>query len=397
MFWYNVNTIKNIKMKKHLLLSIKTTLFLLMALLINFSSVYTPADVAKAESINSLRAQVAELEKQIRENSEKAADMATEADSLKKKIADYDFQISGVERQIQLTDLKIKELEQQLISTQDELERQKDLLKTALVALYKRGDASSLELIVGSQSFTQFVNEQEYLARLKVGIQKSTEKVIELKQQITDNKKQQQDLQARQERQKSSLEQARVDRQNTLQYTKGQEANYRAMVEDLKKQQIEINRRIFAQSATSKFFPGDPNKGGYPAVWANAPMDTIVDTWGMLNRECVSYTAYKVAASGRKMPRNWPSYYYKYGPGHGGNARDWVGDAAIDGIPYDRTPKAGSIGILVAGTYGHAVYVERVLENNQVYISHYNYDYKGNYAEGILDYTKANWYFIHFP
>ena len=35
--------------------------------------------------------------------------------------------------------------------------------------------------------------------------------------------------------------------------------------------------------------PPSSGNGGYPAVWANAPMDSLVDSWGMYNRECMSY------------------------------------------------------------------------------------------------------------
>lgn len=352
-------------------------------------------NLVEAQSVSALRAQVAALEQQIRENSAKATQLASEADSLRKKVAEFDYQIAGVEAQIQLTELKIQQLEEELVAAEKELERQKELLKTTLVALYKKGDASSFELLVGSQSFAQFVNEQEYLERLKDGIQKSTEKVIALKEQIKVNKADQEKLLNEQEIQKSSLSAARQERQRVLDFTRGQESGYRQMVSNLRNQQIELNRQIFAQTS-SQNFAGDPNKGGYPLKWANIPMDTVFDTWGMYNRECVSYAAFKVASSGRNMPRNWPSYYYRYGPGHGGNARDWLGNARVDGIPFDKNPRAGDVGVLPVGTYGHVVYVERVLDDGRIYISHYNYDYRGNYAEAIIDPTRADWYFIHF-
>lgn len=387
---------KNIKIKKILNKFILTTTVVVVSVSgVNIFINTNKPNIVEAQSVSELRAQVAALEQQIRENSSKAAQLASEANSLQQKIAEFDNQIAGVEAQIQLTGLKIKQLEEELIAAQKELDRQKELLKTTLVALYKKGDISDFELLVGSQSFSQFVNEQEYLERLKEGIQKSTEKVIELKQQIQINKTEQEKLLKEQEDQKKALDSARAERQRVLDYTRGQESGYRQMVNDLKSQQIELNRKIFAQSSTQNF-AGDPNKGGYPAIWANAPMNSYVDTWGMFSRQCVSYAAFKVSQSGRNMPRNWPSYYYRYGPGHGGNARDWLGNAAIDGIPFDKNPRAGDVGVLPVGTYGHVVYVERVLDDGRIYISHYNYDWNGNYQEAIFDPRKADWYFIHF-
>src|SRR6185503_3867290 len=37
--------------------------------------------------------------------------------------------------------------------------------------------------------------------------------------------------------------------------------------------------------------------GGYPSVWCNSAQDSMVDSWGMYSRECVSYAAW--AASDR--------------------------------------------------------------------------------------------------
>lgn len=389
-------------MKRKVFSPLKVLLLSVTALVVVAGSAFMPKkQEVKAETVSELRAQAAALQAQIDANNAKAGELAKEADSLKKKIAEYDLQISQVATQIELTSVKIAELQDSLDKAQIELDRQKELLKTSLRALYKKGGASSFELLVGSESFTQFINEQDYLERLKSGIQTSTEKVIALKQQITEQKQEQEKLLTQQEAQKKALDASRAERQQVLDYTQGQESAYRDMANSLKQQQIDINRRIFAQSG-AQIFPGDPGKGGYPAYLANAPHDSIFDPWGMYNRECVSYAAWRVhndynlGRNSRDMPANWPSYWGMYGPGHGGNARDWIGDAQIDGIPYDRNPHVGDIAILQEGTYGHAAYVEQVLDGGRVYISQYNYDWNGNYSEAIINYTAANWYFIHF-
>ncbi len=379
----------------------RSILFSSLAVLFVFSATFMPKNQpAFAETTTELRAQAASLQSQINDNAAKAKALAAEADSLKRKIAEYDIQISGVSIQIELTGVKIAELEESLKQAQIELDRQKVLLKTAFRALYKKGDASSFELLVGSASFSQFINEQDYLERLKEGIQNSANKVIELKLQIKAQKEEQEKLLVEQEDQKNALDASRADRQEVLNYTKGQENNYRQLVSSLRQQQIDINHKIFAQS-NAQIFAGDPNKGGYPTYLANAAHDSLIDPWGMYNRECVSYAAWRVHSkfvlgqSSRDMPTNWPWYYGSYGKGYGGNARDWLGDAQVDGIPYDQSPRPGDIGILKSGEYGHAVYVEDVYDDGRIYISQYNYDWNGHYSEAIMT-PSSSWYFIHF-
>lgn len=115
---------------------------------------------------------------------------------------------------------------------------------------------------------------------------------------------------------------------------------------------------------------GDIKHGGYPAALENVRQDSIIDSWGMYNRECVSYAAWKVHQTYDSMP------YW----GGVGNANQWVGNAKAAGIPTGYTPKVGSVAILMNGYYGHAMWVEAV-SGDMIYVSQYNYDLHGHYSE----------------
>jgi surface antigen len=115
---------------------------------------------------------------------------------------------------------------------------------------------------------------------------------------------------------------------------------------------------------------GDPSHGEYPSKWDNAPQDSMVDSWGMYSRECVSYAAWKVYQTYGNMP------YW----GGVGNANQWVGDAKRAGIATGSTPQVHSVAISMAGYYGHAMWVEKV-SGDMIYVSQYNYDLHGHYSE----------------
>lgn len=119
---------------------------------------------------------------------------------------------------------------------------------------------------------------------------------------------------------------------------------------------------------------GDPNHGGYPAAWDNAAQDSRLDSWGMYNRECVSYVAWKVYQTYGFMP------YW----GGVGNANQWVRDARRADIPTGLTPVVHSVAISMSGYYGHAMWVEKV-SGNMIYVSQYNYDLRGHYSEMWVD------------
>lgn len=127
-------------------------------------------------------------------------------------------------------------------------------------------------------------------------------------------------------------------------------------------------------------YPPGVSGGGYPGRWANVPQDSVVDSWGMYNRECVSYTAFKVWQSGRHMP------YW----GGRGNAKQWP----YNGKPYDSNPRRGDVAISLAGYYGHAMYVEDVYPNGLIKVSQYNFYVRGEYSEMII--SKNGLLFVHF-
>jgi surface antigen len=136
-------------------------------------------------------------------------------------------------------------------------------------------------------------------------------------------------------------------------------------VGELRAQQAAANRKLGGSAVA-----GDPGHGGYPSNLDGAPQDSLVDPWGMYNRECVSYTAWKVYQTYGHMP------YW----GGRGNANQWPADAQADGITVSSTPRAHSVAISMNGYYGHAMWVEGV-SGNTIYVSQYNYDLAGHYSE----------------
>jgi len=125
----------------------------------------------------------------------------------------------------------------------------------------------------------------------------------------------------------------------------------------------------------------------YPANWANAPIDSVIDTWGMDNRESVSYTAWKVNETFGNMPYGW------------GNASQWTSNAQAAGITIGTTPKLHSVAIVPAYTHGtsssgFSAWVEAI-NDNQVTVSAYNQDSTGNYSVFTEPYSYFTTY-IYF-
>jgi surface antigen/peptidoglycan hydrolase CwlO-like protein len=338
-------------------------------------SVFTSGN-AKAATIGELQAQANALQAQVNDNNAKANALGAEADTLKGKIAEFDLQIQNADTQIQLITVKLQQLDEELKKAQLELDRQKSLLKASLQTLYKKGGASPVELIVGSDSFSQYINDQTYLERLKSGIQTSAEKVIALKQQIQTQQDEQKKLLTQQQEIRKNLEVSKAERQALLDATQGEEARYRSIASDLKEKQLAINREIISRS---QVLVG--SDGGYP--YKNAqPWDSgfyscpSFDPWGMCMRSCTSFTAWRVASTGRRMPGNFPV-------SAGGNATDWPRSARMNGISTGSEARQGAVAVW-HGYYGHVAYVEEIMDGGKLRVSEYNYVRDGAYDERLI-------------
>lgn len=334
----------------------------------------TPFSINKpvgATSISDLQAQTSRLEAQINASNSQANNLQRKGDSLKAAIADFDWRIAQMVRRIELTEKKIELLKRQQEKARKELERQKGLLRANVQALYKRGNASQVEMIVGSDNFAHYINSQEYLERIKQGIQTSAQKIVELKKRLAAQKKQQEQLLIEQKTTKASLNNARNKRANLLRITKGRESRYRTHSAQLEKQRQQILAEIVARSQVisgvgTGSYPWANYRAGSWSHYMSCEYGDDIDPWGYCYRQCVSFVAWRIYSTGRTPPK------------YLGNAENWPINS------YQ--PKVGAVAIWNNFGLGHVAYVEEVYGDGRVRISEYNASppYGGTYSQRII-------------
>jgi septal ring factor EnvC (AmiA/AmiB activator) len=236
------------------------TLFLAMLV---FTFTFSVSQVT-ANTVDELQAEKERLQVEIQQGEEKIEELAVRIDTLEGKIAQLNSEISLATREIELTEVKLEELEARLVKAEAELDRQKGLLRAALRALYARRGASTVELLIASDSFSDFINEQEYLERLQGAVKESAEKVIELRQQIKEEQGEQQFLLSQQQQQRGILNDKKAQQQTLLEKTGGEEAQYRELVRDRLNELEEAELALAAALASGSFkaVPVGPVLGG---------------------------------------------------------------------------------------------------------------------------------------
>ena len=375
--WYNSYVTEGIEL---IINKTKTTLIISVIFALVVSLVFTVSKPVKADQLDQ---QIAALNKKVRDATALADAKKSEVNTLKGKIASIEAEISAAQNQLDLTNLEIRKTQATIEKNNQEMERQKEILKENLRMIYKQGSISPLEVVASSKNLSDFVAQQQYLSAIKKKVDDNLDKIEQLKKEL-DQKKGQLNAQSQQQKEVvDGIAAKKAEQASILARTQGEEANYRNVIKEDNAKIAELKRQqaaIISSYSSNVQYGGS---GGYP--WANAPFpNSIPDPWGMYQRQCVSYTAWKVASSGRYMP------YW----GGRGNANQWDDNARAAGIPVDGNPRVGDVAVNNSGYFGHVMYVEAILGNGKVRVSQYNAGWDGRYS--ISDVSIAGLQFIHF-
>lgn len=319
--------------------------------------------------------------------------LGVEASSLSDAIYKLQAEIDSVQSTINENEAKMASLQGQIKAAEDELARQKDLLSQTIRQMYLEGDISTVEMLATSKNLSDFFDKQQYRESVQSKIKTTLDKITVLKQELSAQKTEVERLLAEQKQLRSQLASQRVEKDRVLALNQqGQsklEGDIKAnnsKVTELKKQQIAANARFIGGGIS-----GATCGGGYPqstkskrtgVLWGcNHPHDNTLDDWGMYNRECVSYTAFKA------------EQVHGYRASNFGNANQWDESARNRGLAVDSNPQVGDVAVSNSGFYGHVMYVEAV-NGNSISISQYNADLRGTYSTKTI--SKGGLVFIHF-
>jgi peptidoglycan hydrolase CwlO-like protein len=379
------------------------------------------AFVSVAQSFNQPSAladqyddKIADLQGKIDSYTAQAVDLAAQADTLNNKIAELQNQQAQIQAQIDLTNAQIDDLNDKIAENEVKLKEQGSTLSKTLADIYYSQQTSTLDILLNSDSVSDYVDATTRQDSMRAQLTESIDAINKIKSQLSKQKSDAERLLTQQQIQKDSLVASRQEQEKLLADTQGKEATYQNMIKESQAEIAKLQAQQIADNlaAQAKYggaaVPGDPNHGGYPNYLNNARQDSLIDPWGMYNRECVSYAAWKVQQTFGYMP-HWGGYkpgidtpildaagvYKPNGGMVSGHAKYWIEQARHNGVPYGTTPKPHSVAVRITGTYGHVAWVESV-NGSQIHISQYNAGAAdGKYSEWVGDY-HAFQYYIYF-
>lgn len=293
-------------------------------------------------SKSSLQNQQSDIDNQIKELENEQKEIQANKSETMKSVEDLIYQISDVENEIDDLKSQVKDLQAQIKVTEKSIEqkeeeynKQKELLDARVIALYKNGENSYLEIFLSSSSLKDFLSKYYYAEALM-----NADK--EFMQKVTDEKKEIEATKAELEKNKSALDDALSQqriKQNSLERLKTEKQTYVAQLtaeekenqqeiekfeEDKRKIQAELKRiaeeeakknttNITQPSASGYIFPvqglskSNINNKTYPSYKGHTGVDVNI---GVSGKSVVAVKDGTVVISEARMSNG---KYYSYG------------------------------------------------------------------------------------
>lgn len=197
-------------------------------------------------SKSSLKNQQSEIDYKIDSLKNEQKEIQANKSETMQSVENLIYQISTVENEINDLKSQVKDLQAQIYATEKDIEqkeeeynKQKELLDARVIALYKNGDNSYLEIFLSSSNLKDFLSKYYYAEALMNADKEFMSKVTDEKNQIEERKKEL-------EKSKNDLNDAlsaQQSKQNSLERLKSEKESYAAkLTADEKEKQKEIER-----------------------------------------------------------------------------------------------------------------------------------------------------------
>jgi peptidoglycan hydrolase CwlO-like protein len=296
-----------------------------------------------ADSSSSIQQQINNLNAQDSQTQQSINALQLQASSYSNAISQLQTQINDIEQAIAASTAEQTLLDQEIQADNVKIAQQKVILGEDIKAQYVDGNLTTIEMLATSKSLSDFVDTQVYQESVADQIQQTLTQISNLENQQKDQEQQVSQLLKTQQAQQQQLASSQAQQNQLLSLNQSQQSQYnqqiasnQAQISSLKAQQAAINNQ-YAISVTVPPSGGSggacdigQGNGGYPSSWCSAPMDSILDSNGIQNRECTSFAYwYFTTVLGNQLTVS-------------GNAGQWWATA---NRPVDQTPAVGAIGV----------------------------------------------------
>ncbi len=232
------------------------------------------------DKLDQLNREISRLQSQLKSGKAQESKLNSEIKNLDKLIQAAEGEIQDLQSEIAQTNRKIAEVEAELKAKQEDIDQQNDEMAQRIRAMYKNGDVGILEVLLGSESMTDFLTNLDMA-------QKIFDNDVAMLEQMEEQYKtvERYHNQLDQLRQKLSAErESEAAKQNQLQASRGDVSELRAQVsgsnKELEKQVDALNAEANALIAEIIRLQGTEDYVGGEFAWPVPSSTRVTSEFG---------------------------------------------------------------------------------------------------------------------
>lgn len=226
--------------------------------LMTSASVGTVYAASNSSKLDSVKNQISSAKDKLAEGEKKENELVAQINSLNGQIDSLEEKIAALDEDINETKTKISEAEVSLANKQAELSEQNDSLSQRLRVMYKNGETSMLEILLGSASLSEFLTNIDMIQKiydndmdiLKM-LQEQYDEIEAEKNKLESLKAQLSQQQEAQEAQKTELASQKEDVEALKADVASDNAALEAQIDELNKEANELTALIQRQQAAA--------------------------------------------------------------------------------------------------------------------------------------------------
>ena len=203
--------------------------------------VYAESNSSKLDSVND---QISSAKDQLEEGKAKENELVAEINSL-------EAEISKLEADIQQTESEITDAKERLSQTEAELAEQNDSLGQRLRVMYKNGETSVLEILLGSSSISEFLTNLDMVQMIYDNDMDVLEQIQDQYDKIEKEKQELESLNTQLSEQQADLETKKSEAETKKEEVANDNAALEAQIDQLNKEADQLTALIQQQQASS--------------------------------------------------------------------------------------------------------------------------------------------------
>ncbi len=230
---------------------------LIIAIIITYNTISVAASVSDLQDQQtSVNNEIQEQEKKLDEITAEKSETLTAVEQLSSEISSYEREIEELSNQITSLEQQIQEAGEKIKEDEEKYQKDQEALNERLVTIYENGEISYLDVLLSSNSLTDFISSYYIVSELTSYDTEMLEKLEAEKQQIENEKaemeKNQEQIKTNKETQESKQEALKVARSEKEQYVaqlSEEEQKTQEVIDELEQTNKDLDKQIEAAQA----------------------------------------------------------------------------------------------------------------------------------------------------